>query len=70
MQSEKLVHRQNIPDNRGGLSGVRAIGITKYGKQDMVIVGTPEECLAKFLKYEDGALTAKFCAMSLRAPDP
>jgi alkanesulfonate monooxygenase SsuD/methylene tetrahydromethanopterin reductase-like flavin-dependent oxidoreductase (luciferase family) len=35
--------------------------ITQFDKEDMVIVGTPEECLAKFLKYEEAGVDQVLC---------
>ena len=35
--------------------------ITQFDQEDMVIVGTPEECLAKFLKYEDVGVDQVLC---------
>lgn len=35
--------------------------ITDFDKEDMVIVGTPEECLAKFLKYEEAGVDQVLC---------
>ena len=35
--------------------------ITEFDKQDMVIVGTPEECLEKFLKYEEVGVDQMLC---------
>ena len=35
--------------------------ITEFDKEDMVIVGTPEECLAKFLKYEEAGVDQVLC---------
>ena len=35
--------------------------ITQFDKEDMVIVGTPEECLAKFLKYEEVGVDQVLC---------
>jgi hypothetical protein len=35
--------------------------ITKFDKDDMVIVGTSEEWLAKFLKYEDADVDQVLC---------
>ena len=33
----------------------------KFDEEDMVIIGTPEECLAKFLKYEDIGVDQVLC---------
>ncbi len=35
--------------------------ITQFDKEDMVIVGTPEECLAKFLRYEEAGIDQLLC---------
>jgi len=35
--------------------------ITQFDKEDMVIVGTPEECLEKFLKYEEVGVDQVLC---------
>jgi alkanesulfonate monooxygenase SsuD/methylene tetrahydromethanopterin reductase-like flavin-dependent oxidoreductase (luciferase family) len=35
--------------------------IAKFDEEDMVIVGTPEECLAKFLKYEEAGVDQVLC---------
>jgi alkanesulfonate monooxygenase SsuD/methylene tetrahydromethanopterin reductase-like flavin-dependent oxidoreductase (luciferase family) len=35
--------------------------ISLFDEQDMVIVGTPEECLNKFLKYEDAGVDQVLC---------
>ena len=35
--------------------------ITQFDKEDMVIVGTPEECLTKFLKYEEAGVDQVLC---------
>lgn len=35
--------------------------ITTFDDQDMVIIGTPEECLRKFLKYEDAGVDQVLC---------
>ncbi|MDE2595447.1 MAG: LLM class flavin-dependent oxidoreductase [Sphingomonadales bacterium] len=35
--------------------------IAKFDEEDMVIVGTPEECLAKFLKYEEAGIDQVLC---------
>jgi alkanesulfonate monooxygenase SsuD/methylene tetrahydromethanopterin reductase-like flavin-dependent oxidoreductase (luciferase family) len=35
--------------------------ITQFDKEDMVIVGTPEECLEKFLKYEEAGVDQVLC---------
>jgi alkanesulfonate monooxygenase SsuD/methylene tetrahydromethanopterin reductase-like flavin-dependent oxidoreductase (luciferase family) len=35
--------------------------IIQFDKEDMVIVGTPEECLAKFLKYEEAGVDQVLC---------
>ncbi|MEO7247728.1 MAG: LLM class flavin-dependent oxidoreductase [Novosphingobium sp.] len=35
--------------------------ITEFDKEDMVIVGTPEECLAKFLRYEEAGIDQVLC---------
>ena len=35
--------------------------ITSFDKEDMVIVGTPDECLEKFLKYEEVGVDQLLC---------
>ena len=35
--------------------------ITEFDKEDMVIVGTPDECLKKFLKYEEVGVDQLLC---------
>ncbi len=35
--------------------------IHTFDEQDMVIIGTPEECLRKFLKYEDAGVDQVLC---------
>jgi alkanesulfonate monooxygenase SsuD/methylene tetrahydromethanopterin reductase-like flavin-dependent oxidoreductase (luciferase family) len=35
--------------------------IHEFDEQDMVIVGTPEECLQKFLKYEEAGVDQVLC---------
>lgn len=35
--------------------------ITRFDEEDMVIVGTPEECLAKFLRYEEAGVDQVLC---------
>jgi alkanesulfonate monooxygenase SsuD/methylene tetrahydromethanopterin reductase-like flavin-dependent oxidoreductase (luciferase family) len=35
--------------------------ITEFDREDMVIVGTPEECLAKFLRYEETGVDQVLC---------
>ena len=35
--------------------------IHAFDEQDMVIIGTPEECLQKFLKYEDAGVDQVLC---------
>jgi alkanesulfonate monooxygenase SsuD/methylene tetrahydromethanopterin reductase-like flavin-dependent oxidoreductase (luciferase family) len=35
--------------------------ITQFDTEDMVIVGTPEECLQKFLKYEEAGVDQVLC---------
>ncbi len=35
--------------------------ITKFDEEDMVIVGTPEECLKKFLRYEEAGVDQVLC---------
>jgi alkanesulfonate monooxygenase SsuD/methylene tetrahydromethanopterin reductase-like flavin-dependent oxidoreductase (luciferase family) len=35
--------------------------ITHFDREDMVIVGTPEECLEKFLRYEDAGVDQVLC---------
>ena len=38
--------------------------ITQFDKEDMVIVGTPDECLEKFLKYEDAGVHQVLCYLN------
>jgi alkanesulfonate monooxygenase SsuD/methylene tetrahydromethanopterin reductase-like flavin-dependent oxidoreductase (luciferase family) len=38
--------------------------ITQFDKEDMVIVGTPEECLDKFLKYEEAGVDQVLCYLN------
>jgi alkanesulfonate monooxygenase SsuD/methylene tetrahydromethanopterin reductase-like flavin-dependent oxidoreductase (luciferase family) len=35
--------------------------ISEFDREDMVIVGTPEECLAKFLRYEETGVDQVLC---------
>jgi len=35
--------------------------IDQFDKQDMVVVGTPDECLEKFLKYEEAGIDEVLC---------
>ena len=35
--------------------------IKSFDEQDMVIIGTPEECLKKFLKYEEAGVVQVLC---------
>ena len=35
--------------------------ITEFDRQDMVIIGTPEECLQKFLRYEEAGIDQVLC---------
>jgi alkanesulfonate monooxygenase SsuD/methylene tetrahydromethanopterin reductase-like flavin-dependent oxidoreductase (luciferase family) len=35
--------------------------ITHFDREDMVIVGTPDECLKKFLKYEAAGVDQVLC---------
>jgi len=35
--------------------------ITEFDREDMVIVGDPDECLAKFLKYEEAGVDQVLC---------
>jgi alkanesulfonate monooxygenase SsuD/methylene tetrahydromethanopterin reductase-like flavin-dependent oxidoreductase (luciferase family) len=35
--------------------------ITRFDEEDMVIVGTPEECLRKFLRYEEAGVDQVLC---------
>jgi alkanesulfonate monooxygenase SsuD/methylene tetrahydromethanopterin reductase-like flavin-dependent oxidoreductase (luciferase family) len=35
--------------------------ITRFDEEDMIIVGTPEQCLAKFLKYEEAGVDQVLC---------
>ena len=38
--------------------------INQFDKEDMVIVGTPEECLQKFLKYEEAGIDQVLCYLN------
>jgi alkanesulfonate monooxygenase SsuD/methylene tetrahydromethanopterin reductase-like flavin-dependent oxidoreductase (luciferase family) len=38
--------------------------ITHFDKEDMVIVGTPDECLEKFLKYEEAGVHQVLCYLN------
>ena len=38
--------------------------ITEFDKEDMVIVGTPEECLKKLLRYEEAGVDQLLCYMN------
>jgi alkanesulfonate monooxygenase SsuD/methylene tetrahydromethanopterin reductase-like flavin-dependent oxidoreductase (luciferase family) len=38
--------------------------ITQFDKEDMVIVGTPDECLDKFLKYEAAGVDQVLCYLN------
>jgi alkanesulfonate monooxygenase SsuD/methylene tetrahydromethanopterin reductase-like flavin-dependent oxidoreductase (luciferase family) len=38
--------------------------ITQFDKEDMVIVGTPDECLEKFLKYEEAGVDQVLCYLN------
>lgn len=38
--------------------------ITQFDKEDMVIVGTPDECLEKFLKYDDVGVDQLLCYLN------
>ena len=38
--------------------------ITQFDREDMVIVGTPEECLEKFLKYEEAGVDQVLCYLN------
>ena len=38
--------------------------ITAFDKEDMVIVGTPDECLQKFLKYEEVGVDQLLCYLN------
>jgi alkanesulfonate monooxygenase SsuD/methylene tetrahydromethanopterin reductase-like flavin-dependent oxidoreductase (luciferase family) len=38
-----------------------AFDIHSFDEQDMVIIGTPEECLQKFLKYEEADVDQVLC---------
>ena len=37
------------------------IDVSNYLKQDMIIIGTPEECLDKILKYEQAGVDQLLC---------
>ncbi len=37
------------------------IDIAKYTEQDMIIIGTPEECLEKIIKYEEAGVDQLLC---------
>jgi len=38
--------------------------ITEFDREDMVIVGTPEECVEKFLRYEDAGVDQVLCYLN------
>lgn len=38
--------------------------ITQFDKEDMVIVGAPDECLQKFLRYEEAGVDQLLCYLS------
>ena len=38
--------------------------ITEFDREDMVIVGTPEECLNKLLRYEDAGVDQLLCYLN------
>ncbi|MDO7842129.1 LLM class flavin-dependent oxidoreductase [Sphingomonas immobilis] len=38
--------------------------ITQFDREDMVIVGTPDECLEKFLKYEEAGVDQVLCYLN------
>lgn len=38
--------------------------ITQFDKEDMVIVGTPDECLEKFIKYEEAGVDQVLCYLN------
>jgi alkanesulfonate monooxygenase SsuD/methylene tetrahydromethanopterin reductase-like flavin-dependent oxidoreductase (luciferase family) len=38
--------------------------INQFDKEDMVIVGTPDECLEKFLKYEEAGVDQVLCYLN------
>jgi alkanesulfonate monooxygenase SsuD/methylene tetrahydromethanopterin reductase-like flavin-dependent oxidoreductase (luciferase family) len=38
--------------------------ITEFDREDMVIVGTPDECLEKFLKYEEAGVDQVLCYLN------
>jgi alkanesulfonate monooxygenase SsuD/methylene tetrahydromethanopterin reductase-like flavin-dependent oxidoreductase (luciferase family) len=38
--------------------------ITQFDREDMVIVGTPEECVEKFLKYEEAGVDQVLCYLN------
>ncbi len=35
--------------------------IKRFDEEDMIIVGTPEQCLAKFMKYEEAGVDQVLC---------
>ena len=35
--------------------------MNKFDEEDMVIIGTPDECLKKFLKYEEAGVDQVLC---------
>jgi len=38
--------------------------ITQFDKEDMVIIGTPDECVEKFLKYEEAGVDQMLCYLN------
>jgi alkanesulfonate monooxygenase SsuD/methylene tetrahydromethanopterin reductase-like flavin-dependent oxidoreductase (luciferase family) len=38
--------------------------ITEFDREDMVIVGTPDECLEKFIKYEEAGVDQVLCYLN------
>ena len=41
-----------------------AFDLHKFDEEDMVIIGTPEECLTKFLKYEEAGVDQVLCYLN------
>ena len=39
------------------------VDVNRYTEQDMIIVGTPEECLRKILRYEEAGVDQLLCYM-------
>ena len=49
----------------GGVNSARGeFDITEFDREDMVIVGTPDECLAKLARYEEAGVDQLLCYLS------